>query len=287
MKRSSPRRQRPATTESPRGILSSSANQSTTTDAEDLNTPTPTQRRRMIEELFSVVLESAQGQGLSAAQSRQAFRHAAQQLQRSPYRPKPSSPFARMRQIGDLLESWYCDADYLSATGTPAALPLSGERSLATLVERHVPTLPVRALVAFLQDQKLLKAESNGTFRPTRRTAAFGTQNPMSLDRIPVLVHALMGTITHNLNPVTRKTGTRCERGASIEGIPRQHLRSFHDHAKRLAQSYLNELAVWARRYQTQLTRASDRPARVGLEVFTYVEEEAPSRVRPPRRARP
>ena len=238
----------------------------------------------MLEQLFSVVMEFAHRQGLSASESSQAFMRAQRQVKRSPYRLADADHFETFLQISELLATWYREAAFLDESGAPRPLPLAGSKSFTTLVRRYLPDYRAEHVAYMMVNEKLLEIRGDALV-PRRRTAMFAKQNPMTLDRIPVLVRGLMGTVAHNASDAGRAQGTRCERSTTVARLPVDLIPAFNENVKLWAQSLLDKTDSWARQRELpEQSTGGRRTARVGVEVFAYIEANKSLPGRRPRR---
>lgn len=228
---------------------------------------------RMLQQLFCVVMEFAHRQGLSVSDASQAFRRAQRQVKRSPYRLADAERFETLLQISELLATWYREAAFLDESGEPKPLPVAGTKSFTTLARRYLPNFAPEQVAGMMVREKLLEPRTNDRVVPRRRAAMFAKQNPMTLDRIAVLVQGLMSTVAHNASDEGRAEGTRCERSTTIAQLPAELIPAFNENIKIWAQSLLDKTDSWARQRElAEDSPATRRSARVGVEVFAYVE---------------
>ena len=181
-----------------------------------------------------------------------------------------------MARIGEAFKTWYTEPEYLDARGVPAALPLSGARSLETLITRFLPKVNARETARWLMAEGVLRQQTNGFVVPVRRVISFIRPNTMVLDRIPFLVQALLSTYTHNIEAKAKGEETRCERMLTLDQFPVKDVPRFNWEVKRLVPILLDSLESWAAPHLRAAERKPQQTARVGVEVFSYVEEPAP-----------
>jgi len=238
-------------------------------------------RERMLEQIYCVLFEFARDFGISAGRAGRAFRKAERLVARSPYRLEQAVQFQTLLQISDILGTWYREPAFLGESGDPRPLPIVGAKSFASLVRRFLPQFNPREIVDILIAERLLERDSHGEVVPLRRAAVFASTNPMMLDRVPVLIHGLLGTLRHNTKATGRRRDTRCERSTTIERLPVQAVPAFNEQVKKLAQSLLNQTDSWAgQRQAAPGIKSPGRVAQVGVEVFAYVEDRT-TRQRP------
>jgi hypothetical protein len=244
----------------------------------------PQDTARMLQQLFCVLMQFAHRQQLSAKECRQAFTGAQRQVKRSPYRLADAVRFDTFQQIAELLATWYRDAPFLDERGAPKPLPIAGPKSFTALAARYLPDYPATQVADLMVKEKLLDSYGRDSVIPCRRAAIFAKPNPMMLDRIPVLVHGLMSTVAHNISAKGRAEGTRCEQSTTFPRLPVELIPAFNANVKAWAQLLLDKTDSWARQRGLPENSGGRRTARVGVEVFSFIEL---NEVRPASRSRP
>jgi hypothetical protein len=240
----------------------------------------------MLEQLFCVVLEFARRQGLSFEQSRLAFVQAQRLSKTSRYRPTITAQYETLQRVSELLAAWYREAEFLDEKGAPKTLAITGNNSFSTLSRRYLPGHPAKRVADLMAKEKLLYVDNSGKVAPQHRAARFARSSPMVLDRIPVLVHGFLNTLAHNLSKEGRAEGTRCETNATAKRLPVELVPAFNENVKKWAQALLDQADTWT--YQREVPEnsgAGRKTARVGVEVFAYVQDNDLNST-PPRRRR-
>jgi hypothetical protein len=221
---------------------------------------------RMIANLFLVILEFAKSSGVSPERTAGAFSRARHTLGRSPYRLREAIDFAVMMRISEALKAWYTEPEYLGPRGAP----------VSSLLTRFLPNVTARETVEWLITERVLKRLSTGLLLPLGRTISFVRPNAMTLDRIPFLLQALLSTVDHNTQAKVIGRETRCERMLAVDRLRLSAVPRFNREVKKLVVAFLNHLESWAAPYlEPEQSRSRRRTARVGVEVFAYVEPRA------------
>ena len=122
----------------------------------------------------------------------------------------------------------------------------------------------------------VLREQTDGCVVPVRRVISFIRPNTMVFDRIPFLLQALLSTYSHNIEAKAKGEETRCERMLTLDQFPLQDVPRFNWEVKRLVPMLLDQLESWAAPRLRAAERKSQKTTRVGVEVFSYVEEPAP-----------
>ena len=238
-------------------------------------------RMRMLEQIFRVIFEFAQDFDLNTQSARRAFQKAARSVAKSPYRLSEAVRYQTLHHIAEILDAWYREPAFLNEHGDPRALPLAGPKSFSTLARRFLPRFNPREIADILVTERLLERDSTGGVVPLRRSARFASKSALMMDRVPALVHALFSTLRHNARSSGRPPNMRCERGTLIDRLPVEQIPEFNEYVRRLTYTLLNQTDGWASQRQVpQGVKSRRRLARVGVEVFAYVETENPRRRR-------
>jgi hypothetical protein len=232
-------------------------------------------RERMLDQLFRVILEFSESSGLTTDRAARVFAQARRTVAQTPYRLSDALNFRVMQHIGDVLKAWYTDPQYLDPRGVPSPLPLSGARSVEGLIRRYLPKVNARETARWLIAEGVLRQQSRGRLVPLRRTISFTQPNAMTLDRIPFLVQGLLSTVRHNTEAKAGGLETRCERQLTLNRFPLSEVPRFNWEVKRLVPMLLDQLESWAAPYLQAAEGKMHKTARVGVEVFSYVDEHA------------
>jgi hypothetical protein len=233
-------------------------------------------QEQMLGEIFGVILEFSKKSGISPDRAARLFAHARRTAGTRSYRRSDALHMRVMARIGEALKTWYTDPEYLDARGVPASLPLSGARSVETLITRFLPKVNARETARWLMAEGVLREQTSGCVVPVRRVISFIRPNAMVLDRIPFLMQALLSTYSHNIEAKATGEETRCERMLTLDQFPVSQVPRFSWEVKRLVPMLLDSLESWAAPHLRAAERKSQKTARVGVEVFSYVEEPAP-----------
>jgi hypothetical protein len=235
----------------------------------------------MLEQIYRVIFEFAGDFGVNRRGALRAFRKAERTAATSPYRLQQAVHFQTLLQISEILGAWYREPAYLNEIGEPRPLPIAGAKSFSSLVRRFLPRFHPGDIADILIAERLLQRDSNGEVVPLRRTAVFANANTMMLDRVPALLRGLASTLCHNTRPASEQRHTRCERGTTIDRLPAELIPAFNAHVKKLAQSLLNQTDAWAdQRQHPPGAKRGKALARVGVEVFAFVETDEGTRRR-------
>jgi hypothetical protein len=241
-----------------------------------LSEATLADREQMLDQMFRVILEFAAHSGVTPQRAARMFAQARRGVAKSPYRLSEALHFKVMAQVGDALTAWYTDPHYLDARGLPAPLPLSGAKSVERLLKRYVPNVRARDTARWLLAEGVLREQRQGLLLPFRRMVSFPQPNAMTLDRIPFLLQGLLSTVSHNTIAKAKGRDTRCERTLALDRFPVSQVARFNWEVKRLVPMLLDQLESWADPHLKATEPTPRKTARVGIEVFSYVEEHAP-----------
>jgi hypothetical protein len=183
--------------------------------------------------------------------------------------------YQTLHHIAEILDAWYREPAFLNEHGDPRALPLAGPKSFSTLARRFLPRFNPREIADILVTERLLERDSTGSVVPLRRSARFAGKSALMMDRVPALVHALFSTLRHNARSSGPPPTMRCERGTLIDRLPVEQIPEFNEYVRKLAYTLLNQTDGWASQRQVpEGIKSRRRLARVGVEVFAYVETQ-------------
>jgi len=229
----------------------------------------------MLEQIYRVIFEFAHDFDLNTQSARRAFQKAERSVVRSPYRLREAVRYQTLHHIAEILDAWYREPAFLNENGDPRPLPFVGSKSFSALARRFLPGFNARDVADILITERLIQRDSHGDVFPVRRSARFASKSSLMMDRVPALLHALFSTLRHNARSTGRPPNMRCERGTLIDRLPVEAIPAFNDYVRKLAYTVLNQTDEWASRRQAPPgIKSRRRLARVGVEVFAYVEAE-------------
>jgi hypothetical protein len=231
---------------------------------------TGAERNRALEQMCRILFEFGLSLGATPEDLRKAVATALVNTGRLPYRMAEVEGFEFWHGAGELTAAWYDQVSLTDDDGMPRPLPLSGSRSLESLIAKYLPGYAAAEVVELLVTDGLLIRLPNGLYRPRRRMAVFPGLNTRTLDRMGVLLRALLTTFTWNA--VERKgRQTRPERQTHASHLPVESIPEFEAIVKRLATILIDQVDRWMAPRQAPGSRGT-RTARVGVSVFSYVE---------------
>ena len=225
--------------------------------------------------------------GAKRTSMKAAFAKAQRNADRKPYRMSEARAFEILRSAGDLIDAWYREAAYVDDVGAPRALALRGPDGFEVLARRFLPDHDPAQVAQFFTDEGIIARLASGLLKPHRRTALANRLNAMTLDRVAVLAHGLLGTLHWNYGG----RGTeqpRLERQVHATRVPLKLIPEFNAKTKEAGALLIGQIENWLAARQS--TSRTDAPtARVGVSLVTYIEESAipPKRLRKPQRSQP
>jgi hypothetical protein len=174
-----------------------------------------------------------------------------------------------MSKPTQVLEGWYRDPEFADRSGSPRDLALEGERgSLAALVRRYAPGIPVVAMVKELRSVGALEEVKGGKLRALKRTYI-----PRELSENQI---RLWGSVLHDVGTTleTNVSGAatnepRFERRALNLSVDRAALPEFRAFLEAEGQAFLERVDGWLSAHQVPTSRESQRESiRLGVGVY-------------------
>ena len=164
----------------------------------------------------------------------------------------PTTLDDRAGVLARVLSGWHQDAEFIDAHGRPRALPISGDASLSTLLNRYGGDVPITAVIQELEHVGAVK-RAGGYATVKSRYYMPLTLDKDALARFGSVVHDLLTAISHNL--VAGSNEAWFEGRASNDRIPLEHLDAFRSFLNQRGQHFLEEADDW-------LTAHSETPGR-------------------------
>ncbi len=234
----------------------------------------------------AVVIRTFIRLGLGSNWLQRGFNDAFERATQNPYSPDEALQYHRLHRIGDILVTWYTDADFLDANGQPMALSIDalgeGEVGFSTLSRRFFPDDEPRRVVQELLDNQLLRSLPDGLFKPYGKGAVVPYFGFHHLDRLPVRLYGLFGTILYN--HVDRgEAPLRMDREVTEFHLPADLFVEFDEMAKRKAELFTFQINQWLTA-RSRSRRVGEPTATVSVWLHASAEVKAPAVSKPGRK---
>ena len=193
---------------------------------------------------------------------------------------QPAFASGFMSKPTQLLDGWFHDPDFRTASGEPRDLQLSeGEDSFAALVRRYTPGIPHVAMIKELRAVGAIGELPDGRLRVLKRNYIPRELTDNQIRLWGSILQDLGTTLEHNLmhKPPERP---RFERRALSLTVERRALPKFEAFLAAEGQAFLERIDDWLAAHQAG-DSGEDTPATLRLGVGVY---QILSNMRPPRR---
>jgi hypothetical protein len=177
-----------------------------------------------------------------------------------------------MSKASQVLSSWYHDADFLGPDREPRAVALDGEGpTVAELIRRHAPGLPMVAMVKELKAAGAIEELADGRLRPLTR-AYVPQQLPQEQLRLwSSVLSDIANTIEHNFE-VKSDSPRRFERRALNLKVDRRALPEFQRLLEKEGQALLERIDDWLTAHEVQDADRHDDAIRLGVGMY-HIED--------------
>ena len=149
-----------------------------------------------------------------------------------------------------VLSGWYQDPEFSDTDGEPLVLPLHGDISFDTLVNRYSGDIPVGTLLDELLRVGAVVRESDGLLKFQNRNYIPASSDPQGLRVLGNATHDLLATLDHNLNP-NRQGPTRLQRTVFSGALKPQAAGVFRRIARDHMQQLIDILDEWLTAHET------------------------------------
>lgn len=224
-------------------------------------------------DILAVLARLLHANGISPDDMSRTFKSICAQL--------PSRPAARRQRLylHDLpmaIAEWYRNPDYVDMDGQPLPLPLTGARSVQSLVNRVMGAKRVPEALRRLVRNRVIRKRGN-LYLPTDRRIVYRDDDARThgLEALRGLLH----TLDHNLSqPAPRYKVFECI--ASHDAVPVDALARFDQRIRAPAVEFLNSADLeLGRLYQPQQRRPNT--TRMGVGVFMFAHDMSHGQARP------
>jgi Family of unknown function (DUF6502) len=213
--------------------------------------------------------------GMSTAQSLTALAAAIDNVHKSEGR-RELEHIGAPTCYADLIATWTRERRFLDSRGRPRALSLSGANGFASLVKRACAGRDPKSLLSVLVRYRNVRRLSNGKVQlvsPLFRTSA-GSR--MAFEPITYFLTDAASTLTHTLKS-TNASASPDLFWRTVESIQisRANAKKFAEFAKKRSLLFLEEMDDWLQAHASEGARASKKPLRVGLGLFSIYSHGA------------
>jgi len=179
-------------------------------------------------------------------------------------------PRTELGPLGDILQMWHTDSQFLDQKSTPLSLPVSGsDPSFEKLVRLAGGDLPVGAVKVELLRIGAISQSENGQLRPIRREAIPREVDDRLVTSLSFNLFCLASTIAHNSNP-ERKSDGRIERFVQSNKIPDSVKKNLRRMTRKRIEQFTEELDDV---FSAVDSSDSTAKGRVGVGVFYYEDD--------------
>jgi hypothetical protein len=228
------------------------------------------------EMLLTTILQFLQAAGVSRDLLARELRIHAQRLQNGQdVRAVRRSSYWKLVNSGaNVLYEWCRDPECVGADGEPRPLPLRGRAlSVSHLIARCFPRGEVSRVLAWMQDNGILKRQENGLFVIPSRSFVIGSLD-LIVDRAASLVSGLLDAMLHNARS-PNKNERNFDRVAHVMRLSPKHLPRLRAFVETQGQSFIEIIDDWLEGHNTA---QSDEPTmEVGVEVYLYTRAAQPA----------
>lgn len=231
-------------------------------------------RQQAITLLYPIAAFFSSG-GMSTAQSLAALATAIDKVRTSEGKRKLEHIGARTC-YADLIATWTRERKFLDSRGKPRTLSLSGANGFASLVKCACAGQDPDELLSVLVRYRNVRRLSGGKVQlvsPLFRTTA-GSR--MAFEPITYFLADAASTLTHTLKSTnTSASPDLFWRTVESIQISRANAKKFAEFAKKRSLLFLEDAEDWLQAHASIRARASKKPLRVGLGLFSIYSQGA------------
>ena len=179
--------------------------------------------------------------------------------------------------LGLVLDAWHRDRKYLTAKGSPKAVPLLGKApSLEALIRTQGRQLNAAELAQRMLSLQLIAPRSGNRYRPAGDAAIVSSYGPTVLQYVARCLMSLLDTVEHNLASGA-KMPPLLERFAEVPTLPIDRIESFSKFSRSQGSAFVRIINDWleTRRIRTRVADTR-KTVRAGVRLHVYIAPNKP-----------
>jgi hypothetical protein len=190
----------------------------------------------------------------------------------SSHKPSKQGQMIWLYQIARVLRTWHLETRYLTESGQPRPLMLSGSNGLRSLIRSNFPQQRVNLVLETMRRNGLIRRRKTGYWIPTSRYAR--TPRPT----VELLSHFAEGVSrfaeTVGKNTATRRKGDLLlERAAQVSDLPRKDAKEFRKFVQAQGMAFLTAVDDWLESRSHAKPRRRDDVCNAGVFTFAFIDD--------------
>lgn len=166
---------------------------------------------------------------------------------------------------------WHKDKRFLTKDALPKPLPLSGPKSVETLIGICDQTANAKPIVLQLVKAKLLNEVGRKKYVPSAACLIPQATHPMAVARFVYQLRTMIWALIGNAAP--GENGPLIEREASVRHLPERDIPAFRDFSRQQGAMFIQTIDEWLELRQAihLNSKRKSRTSEVGAQVFAYI----------------
>jgi hypothetical protein len=183
---------------------------------------------------------------------------------------KPRSvDYQTLMTVSSLVHDWCWESRYSDpGTGEPRELRLDdGQSGLRGLVTKRFPDRKVDDIVSWMEGNRVIARQPDGSFALTRLSVLIGNfRPPLSAERVATLASQFLETALHNLR-TPESVRRNVDRTARVCDLPEKYLPQFREFVREQTQSFLETIDNWL---ESRSAPTGESTIEAGVHAYLY-----------------
>ncbi len=182
-------------------------------------------------------------------------------------------------RVGEILTTWYQDAQYLDDLGNPIPLTRRGaRRSFESLARSVAPAHDSDQILAQLKNLGAVKSDDEGLLRVRMRSLPVYEERQLAAQYTLASLHSFLRMLRHNLGADSANSEQLFHRVAFSRDLDAREIPALKVRLKRQGQQFLesfdNWMAMRSSSRSTQRSKTRKHAAKAAVGIYLAIEDE-------------
>lgn len=188
------------------------------------------------------------------------------------HKPQAKRRMIWLYQIARVLRTWHLETRFLTASGGPKPLPMTGANGLNSLILMHFPKSMMGLVLSTMKQNGLIRLRRTGHWVPTSRYARTPKPTVELLSHFAEGVSRLAETVGRNTT-TKRKADLLLEKAAQVNDLPQSEAKAFRKYAQMQGMAFLTAIDDWLESRSHVKAKGKTAVCSAGVFAFAFIDD--------------